>query len=153
MANWSGTSRTNFVKVISLEAAEAFAETRTLEVDPHPSEVNFVMFTSTDESGGFNHWQYDPVAEEYTDDCWSWEEVAEILVEGQVLIATEIGSEELRYLTGNSVAVTWDGRSTSVALGDIYQKAAEEFGVPSRSIAHCSYQYMALDYVKETKNV
>lgn len=152
MANWYGTSRTNYVKVISLEAAEAFAKTRTLEVDPHPTEVNFVMFTSTDESGGFNHWQYDPVAEEITD-CWSWEEVAEILVEGQVLIVMEIGAEKLRYLTGSAIAVTWDGRTAYMTLENIYQKAAEEFGVPSRSIAHCSYQYMALDYVKETKNV
>lgn len=153
MANWYGTSRTNYVKVTSLEAAEAFAETRTLEVDPHPSEVNFVMFTSTDESGGFNHSKYDPVAEEYTDDEWDWEEVAEILVEGQVLVVMEIGAEKLRYLTGVAVAITWDGRSTYLVLSGIYQKAAEEFGVPASSIAHCSYQCVALDYVKEMKNV
>lgn len=48
----------------------------------------------------------------------------------QVAIIMEIGSEGLRYLVGEAIAVDPSGDTITISLHDIYQKAAETFGVP-----------------------
>ena len=61
------------------------------------------------------------------------------LVEGQVAVLMEVGSEKYRYVTGQTIAVRWDGRVVHLSLNDIYEKAAREFGVDVKSITPAEY--------------
>lgn len=78
------------------------------------------------------------------DECderqWFWTDLAEHLAEGQVLVVMTAGAENLRYITGDAIAISWDGRQAQVNINDIYSKAATEFGVPLQSIAPATYQ-------------
>jgi len=67
----------------------------------------------------------------FNEDQEDWEEVdfpselAKHLQEGSVAVLIEVGSEKFRYLVGFAVAVNSEGRSVSLDLNDIYEKAAE----------------------------
>lgn len=132
MANWYGIARTNYVKVKDFDALTKFIEGLPIEVQPHPTAVNFVSFSPADnDTGDFDHWY---------PECWDWPQIAGHFVEGQVLIVMTAGHEKSRYLTGYASAITWDGRVTEVSIDDIYEKAVREFGVERETIAQCTYQ-------------
>jgi hypothetical protein len=42
-------------------------------------------------------------------------------------------------VTGQAIAVRWDGRVVHLSLHDIYEKAAREFGVDVKSITPAEY--------------
>ncbi|AOZ11116.1 hypothetical protein BKK80_34725 (plasmid) [Cupriavidus malaysiensis] len=56
------------------------------------------------------------------------------LEDGQVLVLLEVGAERLRYLTGRAEAYASDGRRTVIGLSNIYQAAADAFGIPINEI-------------------
>jgi hypothetical protein len=43
------------------------------------------------------------------------------------------------YVTGQAIAVRWDGGVVHFSLNDIYEKAAREFGVDVKSITLAEY--------------
>lgn len=55
-------------------------------------------------------------------------ELAPHLNPRDVAVLIEIGSEKLRYLHGDVVAVHPDGRAAWVNLSDIYKEARKAFG-------------------------
>ena len=124
MANWYGTSRSNYFKVENEEAFREWAERRDLEVLENPSGLFGVAPSSMSEDGSWPSYDCD-------EDCEIdfQAELIEHLAEGQVAIIMTIGAEKLRYLTGYSVALAWDGRRISVDIADIYDKVETEFGV------------------------
>ena len=124
MANWYGTSRSNYFKVENEEAFRAWAERRDLEVLENPSGLFGVAPSSMSEDGSWPSYDCD-------DDCEIdfQAELIEHLAEGQVAILMTIGAEKLMYLTGYSVALAWDGRRMSVDINDIYDKVEVEFGL------------------------
>ena len=124
MANWYGTSRSNYFKVENEEAFREWAERRDLEVLENPSGLFGVAPSSMSEDGSWPSYDCD-------DDCEIdfQAELIEHLAEGQVAIIMTIGAEKLRYLTGYSVALAWDGRRISVDIADIYDKVEVEFGL------------------------
>ena len=123
MANWYGTSRSNYFKVKDEDAFREWAESRDLEVFETTQGLGIApSFMSED--GSWPSYDYD---EDYEIDFQA--ELIEHLAEGQVAILMTIGAEKLRYLTGYSVALAWDGRRISVDIADIYGKVEVEFGV------------------------
>lgn len=124
MANWYGTSRSNYFKVENEEAFREWAERRDLEVLENPSGLFGVAPSSMSEDGSWPSYDYD-------EDCEIdfQAELIEHLAEGQVAIIMTIGAEKLRYLTGYSVALAWDGRRISIDIADIYDKVEVEFGL------------------------
>ena len=124
MANWYGTSRSNYFKVENEEAFREWAERRDLEVLENPSGLFGVAPSSMSEDGSWPSYDCD-------EDCEIdfQAELIEHLAEGQVAIIMTIGAEKLRYLTGYSVALAWDGRRISVDIADIYDKVEVEFGL------------------------
>ena len=124
MANWYGTSRSNYFKVENEEAFREWAERRDLEVLENPSGLFGVAPSSMSEDGSWPSYDCD-------EDCEIdfQTELIEHLAEGQVAIIMTIGAEKLRYLTGYSVALAWDGRRISVDIADIYDKVEVEFGL------------------------
>ena len=124
MANWYGTSRSNYFNVKDEGAFREWAERRDLEVLENPSGLFGVAPSSMSEDGSWPSYDCD-------EDCEIdfQAELIEHLAEGQVAIIMTIGAEKLRYLTGYSVALAWDGRRISVDIADIYDKVETEFGV------------------------
>lgn len=138
MANWYGIARTNYVKIKDVDALMNFIDGLPLEVERHPVEESFVCFTPADsDTGDFDHNFCD---DDGNDEFWDWPQIAEHLVEGQVLVVMTVGHDKARYLTGYASAISWDGRVVSVNIDDIYTKAVDEFGVDAKAIAFCSYQ-------------
>jgi hypothetical protein len=64
--------------------------------------------------------------------------VAEHLVDGQVAVFMEIGSEKMRYLGGTAVAVNAAGETKRVDLEDIYT-LARELTTEEHPITQASY--------------
>ena len=142
MANWYGTSRSNYFRVKDDCDFRVWADTvglRLLEYDGDglfaiaPPEANDGYWPSSmdvyDEEGDVE----DEVSIDIVD------ELPKFLAEGQVAILMRAGAEKLRYVSGHATAVTWDGRVTYVNLNDIYQKAADEFGVAVGTITLAEY--------------
>lgn len=124
MANWYGSSRSNYFKVEDEDAFREWAESRDLQVLEKPGGLFGITPSSMSEDGSWPSYDYD-------EDCGIdfQAELIEHLAEGQVAIIMTIGNEKLRYLTGFAVAVAWDGRRTTVDINDIYDKVETEFGV------------------------
>ena len=124
MANWYGTSRSNYFNVKDEGAFREWAERRNLEIFTNLVGQLAVAPSSVSEDGSWPSYDDD-------DDCEIdfQAELIEHLAEGQVAIIMTIGAEKLRYLTGYSVALAWDGRRISVDIADIYDKVEVEFGL------------------------
>ena len=81
---------------------------------------------------------------EGTDEAeFSWEQhIMPFVAEGEVLVAQEIGAEKLRYLTGHATAFIRRGETiqkVGVSISDIYEEAAETFGVDATKIIEATY--------------
>ena len=124
MANWYGTSRSNYFKVKNEGAFREWAESRDLEVLENFIGQRGIAPSSMSEDGSWPSYDYEMDAE-----IDFRAELIEHLAEGQVAILMTIGAEKLYYLTGYAVALAWDGRRMSVDIADIYYKAELEFGV------------------------
>ena len=61
------------------------------------------------------------------------------LAEGQIAVLMTAGAENLRYVTGDAVAVNPQGQVVSISLNDIYLKAARRFRVSRSSITIAEY--------------
>jgi len=126
MANWYGSSRSNYFHVKDSDAFLKWAEDRGLGV-----------FRNDKDSGLFAIY-----GGESTDDG-SWPsynlERAQHLSKGQIAVLMEVGAEKLRHLTGAAFAINSKGRVVALTLGDIYQKAARTFRVPKNEITRAEY--------------
>ena len=89
-----------------------------------------VGFLSIDEYGG---WPSSAYAEDDEDEEneleFDFGLIIPQLEEHEVLIVMSAGAEKARYITGEAIAIAWDGRTTRVELSDIYDKVKAEFGV------------------------
>lgn len=138
MANWTGKSRTNYVRVKDVDALRSALEPFEMKIHVHPQAPDFVMFEGDTEDGDFPTTACGDDDEELE---FSFEDhVVPHLCEGQVLLTQVIGSEKLRYLSGYASAYAWDGRVEHLGISDIHKIAAEKFGLDPRSIAQPIYQ-------------
>ena len=128
MANWYGQSRSNYFNVKDEAAFHEWAESRDLQVLENPDGLFGIAPSSMSEDGDWPSFFFRDESGEF-EDIDLRQELIEHLAEGQVAILMTIGSEKLRYLTGFSEALAWDGRRISVNIADIYDKVELEFGV------------------------
>jgi len=66
-------------------------------------------------------------------------ELSQHLAKDEVAVLLTAGAEKLRYITGEALAVNYEGKVVDLSLLDIYQKAARAFRVPLSSITHAEY--------------
>lgn len=136
MANWYGSSRTNYFQVKDPDAFKA--EMAKHEVDVWQSTTRGTDWFGLGAQTEDGSWPSvldaddDPVAE-------FWEVVAPHLADGQVAVLQTIGAEKLRYLTGYAIAVTNAAAPVFVSIDDVYMQAYAKFGVPMGSIADATY--------------
>ncbi len=141
MADWYGSARTNYVKFADLDGLKKAIEPFDLSVEAHPNGTHYCI-DSSEQFGGWPSAFYD--YENQTEIEFDFAlHVAPYLAVGEVLIALEVGAEKLLYLSGCARAYYFNGtdvKETRVSLFDIYEKAADEFGVSLDRIAEASYQ-------------
>ena len=95
----------------------------------HKVEDNTWWIRASDnDTGGFNWTIYDGDSEP-DDSVDAMDEFASHLQEGEVAIFFEIGSEKLRYIAGDSMAIAWNGEITIINLSDIYDLVATKYNI------------------------
>lgn len=122
MADWSGTSRSNYFRVKSVAEFKAFLS--DYEAQFIEDSEGRVGFYSTTYDGGLPV-RWDDQSDDYINLI---DHVHEYLVENQVCVVMEAGAEKARYISGCAIAITWTGERTSLSLSDIYMQAYHEFG-------------------------
>jgi hypothetical protein len=125
MANYYASTRSNYFRVKNATAFEAWCRKRSLDFwTKHYDGVGdrYAVSAGTGNSAGWPH--YDP---ELDGDFELTAELATHLDPGDIAVLIEIGSEKLRYLTGIATAVHHSGRTLSVGLDEIYDRAIDAF--------------------------
>src|SRR4051794_14568568 len=113
MANWWGSSRSNYFRVKDLDRFKSWAE----DIE----EIN-ILYTggglvaiSGKYYGGWPH-----VRGEECDSFDLFQELSQHLADGEIAVLIEAGAEKLCYITGHAVAVTSRGEKVSLSLEQIY---------------------------------
>ncbi|PBA68852.1 hypothetical protein [Mycobacterium avium] len=138
MANYYGTGRTNTFMVHDVEALRTALQRGDFEVveraSDRPGEVT-IFAAGPDGDGNWSQWIYPDDGDAEPEELCVPALIAEHLQDGQVAVFVHAGSEKLRYVCGYSLAVHSDGRQLRIDIDDIYEKAAEEFGVTGIDVA------------------
>lgn len=133
MATYTSLGRTNHFAVKDLDAFRALISDSGIELEVVVEKDNVVVLLDTDGS----EWAMYP---EDSDDCiYLYDVIAEHLPPGEVVIFQSVGNEKFRYLNGYSVACDAKGGQVWVHLSDIYDRAAEQFGVDRAAISLAEY--------------
>lgn len=134
MANWIGSSRSNYFLVKDLAAFKAMVESQISELEVSGPEQSgerqgkvCLLISKGSDSGALPNTRWDDEKDEDVEiDLPSL--IAPHLVEGEIVVLQEIGAEKLRYLTGYSIAFDHTGERVEVSLRDIYALAMAKFG-------------------------
>lgn len=132
MAEWQGHARSNYVRIKDMAGLRAAMEPFDVEIVEKNGKA--ALLSIHDECGGWPT-RFDADGNEliFADAVWPFME------EGEILVLMECGAEKLRYLTGVAQAFNSDGEHVFVSMNDIYEKAAQAFGVSVASISDCTY--------------
>lgn len=139
MADWYGTSRSNYFRVKDPEEFKKWAYAAHLGYFQQHG-----FFCITGELTGDGCWPSQKTVEneDGSEDEVDFDVVDELpdhLAEGEVAVLMSSGAMKLQAVTGEAIAVTWDGRTIAMSLNDIYEQAATEFRVPVTSITKAEY--------------
>jgi hypothetical protein len=139
MANWYGTARSNYFRVKDEAAFQAWAKLRGLEVLTKSAgdgeEPLYALVSNSDDGAWptveFAEDSFEPIEINFS------AEIASHLVDGEIAILMEAGSEKTRYISGSASAVNSTGEEVFISLDDIYEMAAKTFRVPATKISTC----------------
>lgn len=125
MANYTAAARSNYFRVKNQKAFRRWCKVFDLDIlmpDEDGPEPFFAITPSSDTGSwpGFH-----PDTDEEFDIHHA---LAPHLDPRDIAILMHAGHEKLRYITGFATAVHADGRTVSISLRDIYDRAREEFG-------------------------
>jgi hypothetical protein len=136
MANWYGSSRSNYFRVKESDAFLKWAEERGLGVFKNKEEAGLFAIHGGESTDDGSWPGYDMEGDTEIDLVT---ELAQHLANRQVAVLIEVGAEKLRYLTGVAIAIDPKGRVAELTLGDIYRKAARSFRIPENEITRAEY--------------
>lgn len=136
MANWYGTSRSNYFRVKEEAAFRQWADNLHLGIFEHDQDHGLFAIHPGDWCDNGSWPSCDLETDEEIDIA---DQLSKHLAEGQVAVLMTAGAEKLRYITGYAIAVNADGDVVSVSLDDIYAKAAESFKVAESAITQAVY--------------
>jgi hypothetical protein len=121
MADWWGTSRSNYFKVKN-EAAFLSWLSELGEVSVLHEDNDYVAITG-DNFGGW------PTCRGEDGEPFDFAgELSGFLADGEIAVLIETGAENLRYITGVAIAIDSHGKRTEIVLSDIYDEAEAVFG-------------------------
>ena len=136
MANWYGSSRSNYFQVKDRDRFLKWAEERGLGVFKNEQAAGLFAIHGGEATDDGSWPSYDMGHDTEIDLV---AELARHLAKGQIAILMEVGAEKLRYLTGVAIAVNSKGRVAALTLNDIYPKAARTFRIPENEITRIEY--------------
>jgi hypothetical protein len=120
MANYYCTARTNYVHVKDLKALETALERWPIRIYQREDDGRIALFDEGGDSTGF--WFYD----DETDEAYEIHEyLAPHLVDGEVWVFMEAGSERQRYVVGHAFAFNSEAELRFINLNEIYDLAKE----------------------------
>lgn len=142
MADYYGKGRTNVFKVKNIDAltkALAGAEFAVEARPEHGAGAVFIRVSDNDAAGSWGQLVYSDDDDAEPAELFVPDMISEHLQDDQVAVFVHTGSEKLRYLSAYSIAVHANGRQVRIDLDDIYQLAAEEFGIDKNEIDWAMY--------------
>jgi len=126
MANYESYGRSSYFRVKDPAAFVALCakyEWQPISDSAHPELVGFLC----EGEEAFPSSRFNEVTGDYAEvDCL--EELAALLAEGWAVECREIGYDKMRYLTGWTTIITWDGRRYRVSLDDAAAAAQAVLG-------------------------
>jgi hypothetical protein len=136
MAVWYGTSRSNYFRVKDEAAFREWA--MSLNIGIFQNDQDAAMFAlhpgEHRNDGSWPNYNY-----EEREEIHFINQLSAHLATGQIAVLMTAGAENMRYVTGDAVAVNPQGQVVSISLNDIYLKAARRFRVPQSSITLAEY--------------
>ncbi len=130
--DWVGTARSNYFAVKDRDAFNQAMQALDARIVEHDSTAKVALISTSD--GG--DW---PDMDDEGEDIDFPDLVASHLCDGEVAVFMCIGHEGNRYLTGVAIAVNARGEQVLVSMGDIYECAAQAFGVAKSDISLAEY--------------
>jgi len=133
MANYYATWRSNYFKVKDPEAfKKEMAEISDIEVIEGNNTGHWAILGKNPDGAGI------PCFNTATNEEIDLPQViSSHLVDGEVAVLMEVGSEKMRYLVGVAFAVNSRGKTRQVVLQDIYDKAKKL--APGKPITRVEY--------------
>ena len=126
MANYYGTSRSNYFKVKNKEKFKELCAVLDVEMIERDDLVGFIC--SHSEDGSLPSYVYNEKTQDH-EDINLCQMIAPHLRKGQVAVMVEAGAEKHRYVHGFALAVNWQGKEESVYTGQIYDLVIKNLGV------------------------
>ena len=145
MANWYGTSRSNYFKVKDADAFVADMAKYGIDHTSADDGTTFAVF-----GGDEGYWPSEVWGGEsiFCDEKWSEHfdavqfDIIEVIMphlrDNEVCVLQSAGAEKLRYVTGTAQAFT-NKKIISIDIDDIYALAAKKFKVPVADISLAQY--------------
>lgn len=123
MANYNGTSRTNYFRVKDQAKFHAWAESLDLTVEEKGG--SFALFPGDyADDGAFPSCVNDPESEADGEELDFMLELSKHLADRSVAVRISAGAEKLRYVSGFADAINNRGERVSIHLDEIYELAA-----------------------------
>jgi len=128
MANWSGSARSNYVRVKDRETFIDWAQSLP-DVEVVEQECTFALLATGDDGGWPSFRSRDDREEQEGEAIDLAAEIANHLAPDEVCIFQEVGAEKLRYLSGSALAVNSAGETLQISIDDIYALVRERWNL------------------------
>lgn len=133
MSNYYGIGRTNYFRVKDPElfkndlinkysGIHIESEERESKTDPSIAETWFCLFDDNPDGGGWNI----TIKDENEENCIPidlWDILSEYLVDTDVTVIIQVGSEKYKYGVGTACAVNSKNEQIHISINDIYKLA------------------------------
>lgn len=138
MSSSYGLERTNYVRITSLNDLKKWIDKINVDVDIYEkSDGRIALSGYTSDDGCLPSWYEDEHGTEH--DYFLGDFAEKFLVNGEILVVMGVSSEKARYCSGFALAIDNNGSSVSVNLNEIYERAAEHFGVNRVTLQDAEY--------------
>lgn len=140
MTNYISSCRSNYFEVKDAQAFKKEMESvPEVEVEMSGTWPNvFCLFVVHHDGAGWPVYKYNEVTDKW-DEFNIFNTVARHLVDGEVAVFMEVGSEKLRYLIGYALAINNKLESREISLYDIYKIAQDELADNGRTVTLAEY--------------
>lgn len=118
MSQWYGNARSNYFRVKDKEKFKELCNSWFLSFIEEDNKVGFLC---DGDNGGLPSYKYESDVELNFDDFLK--ELSECLIDEEVAILFEVGSEKLAYLTGVAYAINNKNEQKRISLEEIYERA------------------------------
>lgn len=142
MANYQSACRSNYFKVGRpkefMDWISSLPDVEFQAQNPDSPDLIGMVYGVNPDGAGWPTWREieDEDGDYYEQEIDFFDELSQFLAPGEVAVFQEVGSEKLRYLYGQAVAVNHKGEQLSISLDNIYEQVEREWNATPSA---CSY--------------